>query len=60
MRCWNLQVSVQKFFTTVLWKWQKNYNVELVVRSSLNRSEGTVVKEGSNMEKFTGYRCGCR
>ena len=28
----------------------KKYNVELVVRSSLNRSEGTVVKEGSNME----------
>ena len=30
----------------------KKYNVELVVRSSLNRSEGTVVKEGSNMEKL--------
>ena len=23
MRCWNLQASAQKFFTTVLWKWQK-------------------------------------
>ena len=30
----------------------KKYGVELVVRSSLNRSEGTVVKEGSNMEKL--------
>ena len=30
----------------------KKYNVELVVRSSLNRSEGTVVKEGANMEKL--------
>lgn len=30
----------------------KKYNVELVVRSSLNHSEGTVVKEGSNMEKL--------
>ena len=30
----------------------KKYNVELVVRSSLNRSEGTVVREGSNMEKL--------
>ena len=30
----------------------KKYNVELVVRSSLNRSEGTVVKEASNMEKL--------
>ncbi len=30
----------------------KKYNVELVVRSSLNRSEGTTVKEASNMEKL--------
>ena len=30
----------------------KKYNVELVVRSSLNRSEGTVVKEGKGMEKL--------
>ncbi len=30
----------------------KKYNVELVVRSSLNYSEGTVVKEASNMEKM--------
>lgn len=30
----------------------KKYNVELVVRSSLNHSEGTVVKEASNMEKM--------
>ncbi|MGN1165694.1 MAG: aspartate kinase [Lachnospiraceae bacterium] len=30
----------------------KKYNVELVVRSSLNYSEGTVVKEGANMEKL--------
>lgn len=30
----------------------KKYNVELVVRSSLNRSEGTVVKEASEMEKL--------
>ena len=30
----------------------KKYNEELVVRSSLNRSEGTVVKEGANMEKL--------
>lgn len=30
----------------------KKYNVELVVRSSLNYSEGTIVKEGSNMEKL--------
>lgn len=30
----------------------KKYNVELVVRSSLNDSEGTVVKEGANMEKL--------
>lgn len=30
----------------------KKYNVELVVRSSLNRSEGTVVKEASHMEKM--------
>ncbi len=30
----------------------KKYNVELVVRSSLNDSEGTVVKEASNMEKM--------
>ena len=59
MRCWNLQASAQKFFTIVLWNGKK-YNVELVVRSSLNRSEGTVVKEGSNMEKLLDYRCGCR
>ena len=30
----------------------KKYNVELVVRSSLNHSEGTVVKEGTKMEKM--------
>lgn len=30
----------------------KKYNVELVVRSSLNHSEGTVVKEGAHMEKL--------
>ena len=30
----------------------KKYNVELVVRSSLNRSEGTVVKEAKGMEKM--------
>ena len=30
----------------------KKYNVELVVRSSLNRSEGTVVKEAKKMEKL--------
>ncbi len=30
----------------------KKYNVELVVRSSLNRSEGTVVKEAKGMEKL--------
>ena len=30
----------------------KKYNVELVVRSSLTRSEGTVVKEASEMEKL--------
>ena len=30
----------------------KKYNVEVVVRSSLNRSEGTVVKEASEMEKL--------
>lgn len=30
----------------------KKYNVELVVRSSLNYSEGTVVKEASRMEKM--------
>ncbi|MEZ3485637.1 MAG: aspartate kinase [Lachnospiraceae bacterium] len=30
----------------------KKYNVELVVRSSLNRSEGTVVKEAKRMEKL--------
>ncbi len=30
----------------------KKYNVELVVRSSLNDSEGTVVKEASHMEKM--------
>ena len=30
----------------------KKYNVELVVRSSLNYSEGTVVKEGTKMEKM--------
>lgn len=30
----------------------KKYNVELVVRSSLNNSEGTVVKEASRMEKM--------
>ena len=30
----------------------KKYNVELVVRSSLNRSEGTVVKEVKGMEKL--------
>lgn len=30
----------------------KKYNVELVVRSSLNDSEGTVVREASNMEKM--------
>lgn len=30
----------------------KKYNVELVVRSSLNKSEGTVVKEVSQMEKL--------
>lgn len=30
----------------------KKYNVELVVRSSLNTSEGTVVKEGKGVEKM--------
>lgn len=30
----------------------KKYNVELVVRSSLNHSQGTVVKEASYMEKL--------
>lgn len=30
----------------------KKYNVELVVRSSLNYSEGTVVREGADMEKL--------
>ena len=30
----------------------KKYGVQLVVRSSLNKSEGTVVKEESNMEKM--------
>jgi aspartate kinase len=30
----------------------KKYNVELVVRSSLNNAEGTVVKEVCNMEKM--------
>lgn len=30
----------------------KKYNVELVVRSSLNRSEGTLVKEELNVEKM--------
>ncbi len=30
----------------------KKYNVELVVRSSLNNSEGTIVKEASRMEKM--------
>lgn len=30
----------------------KKYNVELVVRSSLNYSEGTIVKEGADMEKL--------
>ena len=30
----------------------KKYNVELVVRSSLNYSEGTVVREASRMEKM--------
>ena len=30
----------------------KKYNVELVVRSSLNRSEGPVVKEAQGMEKL--------
>ncbi len=30
----------------------KKYNVELVVRSSLNDTEGTVVREGAEMEKL--------
>ena len=30
----------------------KKYGVQLVVRSSLNKNEGTVVKEGANMEKM--------
>lgn len=30
----------------------KKYNVELVVRSSLNHTEGTIVKEGADMEKL--------
>ena len=30
----------------------KKYGVQLVVRSSLNREEGTVVKEGARMEKL--------
>lgn len=30
----------------------KKYNVELVVRSSLNHKEGTVVREGTNVEKL--------
>ena len=30
----------------------KKYNVELIVRSSLNRSEGTIVKEAKGMEKL--------
>ena len=29
----------------------KKYGVELVVRSSLNRSEGTIIKETVKMEK---------
>ena len=32
----------------------KKYNVELVVRSSLNNSEGTTVKEATKMEKLLG------
>lgn len=30
----------------------KKYNVQMVVRSSLNTSEGTIVKEGAKMEKM--------
>lgn len=30
----------------------KKYGVQLIVRSSLNNNEGTVVKEGANMEKM--------
>ena len=41
----------RKYFTTVQSRWQK-YNVELVVRSSLNQTEGTVVGEGTGMEKL--------
>lgn len=33
-------------------KMAKKYNVELVVRSSLNNSEGTTVKEATKMEKL--------
>ena len=34
----------------------KKYGVELVVRSSLNRSEGTIIKEKVKMEKMVNYR----
>lgn len=37
----------------------KKYGVELVVRSSLNRAEGTIVREGAKMEKLlvSGVAC---
>ena len=34
----------------------KKYGVQLIVRSSLNRSEGTVVKEVAKMEKMLNQR----
>lgn len=51
MRCLNLQ-SWGKSSSQPFCGNGEKYNVELVVRSSLNRSEGTVVKEGANMEKL--------
>ena len=56
MRCWSLLHAEQRFCINRSVEMAKKYGVELVVRSSLNRSEGTIIKETVKMEKNVDYR----
>ena len=52
MRCWSLQTSGAKVLHNRSVEMAKKYGVELVVRSSLNTEEGTLVKEVAKVEKM--------
>lgn len=52
MKCWSWHLWVQRCCTAVLLRWQKKYNVKLVVRSSMSEAEGTEVKEDVKMERM--------